>query len=494
MHLVSLELNSPLYSYATAPTPPIQEANTYTYNVSIDILPPHELLLSRRSDLVLPEYLLVDLNIQPPENTRENIISNYELIISIGGQEKNYPLQILEYLEPSSIISNNILKIPINYEYFINNNNRGLPVICLMYHEVRIAVRHIESRIFINGARIISKELYLDTDERRRLASNRHEYKSREVHNANLQSTTALKRFDISGNGLINGFVLRINQNANIENIENIEIFMNGVSRQLYTSEIINIYCQRLAPNAIYIPINMDTNLRSNFNTSSLNLRRIERFEIQITTNLANGFNATLYKIHPNVLQIMSGMGGYVFDLNTPNFREQVPPVAREPVPIVLNRIQQPTNWQVSIIDFEIPLGITCPITFDEINIAYGVCKCSQCNNIFGYSAYRQWIETSRNCPVCRNRNIENKYYTINGEPPQPIPHPAVIPIQVNQNTVVNINEGTDEARLTEQRVQIDISRIRVSPRSNLRRSFTNEPRAISRTATRIDPSRCTIS
>lgn len=125
VHLVSLDHNSELYRYATAPTPPLQQTNTYSYDVSIDILPPHQLLLPRRSDLVLPDYLLVDLNIQPPENTRENIISNYELIISIGGQEKNYPLQILEYLEPSSIISRNILKIPINYEYFLNNNNRG---------------------------------------------------------------------------------------------------------------------------------------------------------------------------------------------------------------------------------------------------------------------------------------------------------------------------------------------------------------------------------
>ena len=493
MQLVTFDPNSTLYRYDTAPTPTLQETNTntYAYNVSIDILPPHELSLPRRSDLVLPDYLLVDLNIQPPENTRENIISNYELIISIGWQEQKYPLQILEYLEPSSIISRNILKIPINYEFFFNNNNRGLPIICLAYHQVRIAVRHIVSHIPINGARIISKELYIGTDERRTLASNSHEYKCREVYTTNLQSTTAHKRFNIDNSGLINGYILQMNQNANIENIENIEIFINENSRQLYTSEIINIYCQRLAPNAIYIPINMDTNLRSNLNAGSLNLDRIDRVAIQITTNLANGFNARLYKILPNILRIMSGMGGYAFtyDLNIPVVRETVP---RETAP--LNRTQQPANWQVSIIDFEIPLGITCPITFDEINIAYGVCKCSQCNNIFGYSAFRQWIETSRNCPVCRNRNIENKYYTINGEPPQPIPHPAVIPIQLNQNTVVNINEGTDEARLTEQRAQIDIRRIQVSPRSNLRRSFTNEPRAISRTATRIDPSRCTIS
>jgi hypothetical protein len=458
MHLVSLDSNSALYRYAMSQTPPLQEANTYAYNVSITDILPNELLLSRRSDLVLPDYLLIDLNIQPPENTRENIISNYELIISIGGQEKNYPLQILEYLEPSSIISRNILKIPINYDYFLNNNNRGLPVICLQYHEVRIGVRHIVSRIPINGARIISKELYINTDERRTLASNRHEYKSREVQTANLQSRTALKRFDISGNGLINGLILRINQNVNIENIENIEIFMNAVSRQLYTSEIINIYCQRLAPNAIYIPINMDTNFRSNLNASSLNLGRIDRFEIQITTNLENGFNATIYKIQPNVLRIMNGIGGYAFDLNTPNVREQLV-VVREPVPIVLNRTQNPTNWQVSIIDFEIPLGTICPITFDEIDIAGGVCKCIQCNNIFGYSAYRQWIETSRsrNCPVCRNSNIENKYYTPNGEPitQQLEPHPAVIPIQLNQNNVFNnVNnnvEETDDTRLEQQ-------------------------------------------
>ena len=51
MQVVSFDPNSTLYRYATAPTPTLQETNTYAYNVSIDILPPHELSLPRRSDL-----------------------------------------------------------------------------------------------------------------------------------------------------------------------------------------------------------------------------------------------------------------------------------------------------------------------------------------------------------------------------------------------------------------------------------------------------------
>jgi len=73
---------------------------------------------------------------------------------------------------------------------------------------------------------------------------------------------------------------------------------------------------------------------------------------------------------------------------------------------------KQIIQWKNEIISFKIPKKTKCPITFDLINISSGVCKCLQCRNIFDYSAYKQWINTNKTCPVCRNRDIEYKYYT----------------------------------------------------------------------------------
>jgi len=109
--------------------------------------------------------------------------------------------------------------------------------------------------------------------------------------------------------------------------------------------------------------------------------------------------------------------------------------------------------WTVCKINFDIPNNSICPITYEIIDIMQGICKCNQCNNIFGYNAFNRWItEQARNCPLCRNTNIENKYYTVSGEhigigisigtsnsnviAPIRILEPYILPpIQYNQNT-----------------------------------------------------------
>jgi hypothetical protein len=73
---------------------------------------------------------------------------------------------------------------------------------------------------------------------------------------------------------------------------------------------------------------------------------------------------------------------------------------------------KQIIEWQHELISFEQSNNAICQITLDLIDISSGVCKCLQCKNIFDYSAYKQWINTNKTCPVCRNRDIEYKYYT----------------------------------------------------------------------------------
>lgn len=367
--------------------------------------------ISRIGDLMIPEYLLINLN----NRSRENIIKNHNLVINIHGQEKYYPFQLLEYLEASSVISlqtGNVLKIPINYDYFFTNNKCGLPLVSLPYSEIRIYVRGHE---FLNDVKLAVKHIFLNTNDRRQLSLTIKQYKIREVGYSQIVSNNAILRYRINCSGYLNGLVLRLNDEMIIENIENIKIILNDTIRQNYTLDIINLYCQHLSNNAIYIPFNLDTDIRSDFTTNSLNTSRIDNFVIEIATNLHQGFNATLYMIQPNTFGVRNGMGGYMYSNILPN--EQIIPLRQQAQIIPLRQTQDIiiSNWRVENISFDIPSNTICPITLNEINIDNGVCKCVQCNGIFDYQAYKHWISVHVSCPLCRCTHIEHKYYTSNG-------------------------------------------------------------------------------
>lgn len=428
IHLVAIDRGSPM-TMITSNVGSVYSNDSIILNLDsiVNNLP-------RNTDLMLPEYILVDMNMQPAGHNAEYIIQNYRLVFNMGGQDKYLPLQILDYLEKASLTPRNKLKIPINFNYFFNIND-GIPLVAIQYHNISVNIEPMTTGGILNNASIICKGKYLDVEERRNIVRNGLEFRCREINTLHLESTTLEKTFNIYGGGLIGGIILRINNlDTSIENITGIEFFLNGQSRHNFNGDLIDTQCQRLATNAIYIPMNLDGDLRSEINSNALNLSRIDDFQIKITTNLNSGFNITAYAIQPNLYRIMNGMIGIVFSYNlsltahepidrrgavgrmpavatpmAPQMAPQMPPSQQQPAVI---------QWIVGKIDFPISEDINCPIMYEPIDISQGVCKCNRCNNIFGYNAFKIWItEQSRSCPVCRNTNIENKYYTVSGEP-----------------------------------------------------------------------------
>ena len=442
IHLVAIDRGSPM-TIATASNVGSVYAND-SIILNLDSMFNN---LPRTTDVMLPEYILVDMNTQPAGHNVEYIIKNYRLVFNIGGQSKYIPLQILDYLEKASLTPRNKLKIPINFNYFFNNND-GFPLVAIQYHTISVNIEHMTTGGRLNNASIICKGKYLDIEERRNIARHPFQFRAREINALHLESTTLEKTFNIYGGGLIGGIILRINNlDTSIENITGIEFFLNGHNRHNFNGDLIDTQCQRLATNAIYIPMNLDGDLRSDINSNALNLSRIDDFQIKITTNLNSGFNITAYAIQPNLYRIMDGMIGTVFlynlSLTTPEPIDRRGAVGRMPAvatPMPPSQ-QQPAviQWIVGKIDFPISEDINCPIMYEPIDISQGVCKCNRCNNIFGYNAFKIWItEQSRSCPICRNTNIENKYYTVSGEPittdvnnnlivPMSVPVPAVV-------------------------------------------------------------------
>ena len=441
IHLVAIDNHSPMTIATTSNVGSVYANESIILNLDSIVNN-----LSRTTDLMLPEYILVDMNTQPAGHNIEYIIKNYRLVFNMGGQDKYLPLQILDYLEKASLTPRNKLKIPINFNYFFNNND-GFPLVALAYHNISVNIEHMTTGGRLNNASIICKGKYLDNNERRILSSNNHEYKSREINTLHLNSTTSEKTFNIYGGGLIGGIVLRINNpDISIENITGIDFLLNGTTRHNFNGDLIDTQCQRLALNAIYIPMNLDGDLRSEINSNALNLSRIDNFQIKITTHLNSGFNITAYAIQPNLYMIRSGMIGTVLSYNLsitapepidrrgavgrlPAVATPTPPSQQQPVVI---------QWVVGKIDFLISEDINCPIMYQPIDISQGVCKCNRCNNLFGYNAFKIWItEQSRSCPVCRNTNIENKYYTVSGEPITTDANNSIVPMQVPVPAVV---------------------------------------------------------
>ena len=83
------------------------------------------------SDIILPEFLLINMNVQPAENTLDYILDNYSLIFTFGNNNKPIPLRFLDYLQKSQITSRNILKIAINFKYFFERlftSNKSISV------------------------------------------------------------------------------------------------------------------------------------------------------------------------------------------------------------------------------------------------------------------------------------------------------------------------------------------------------------------------------
>jgi len=422
IHLVSLEPRSPLTRDTAT-----NVGSVYANEAMIIDLDSMVNRISRHADCILPEFLMVDMNAQPIENTVEYIIKNYNLIITMGGAETKIPFQMMDYLEKSTMTNRNKLKIPINFNYFFVNND-GLPVISLNFHEVIVYVEHSTNGSRLNNVKLICKNKYFDGTEREALRINNHQIKSRDITTLQIESTTPENIFNIYGRGLLGGIVLRINNpDTTIENIQCIDFRVNGHTRHEFDMDLIDTYCQRLSENAIYIPMNLDGDLRSDINSNAFNLSRFDDFKIAIRTNLHTGFNITAYTIQPNVYNVMSGMIGklFTFDLSLrePLRTDRTGAIGRIPAssPISsLGIIPISTQWIVGKIEFPILPDVMCPIMYELIDISKGVCKCNQCNNIFGYDAFKQWIFTNRICPLCRNNNIENKYYSITGEPIEP--------------------------------------------------------------------------
>ena len=244
------------------------------------------------------------------------------------------------------------VQLPLEF-WFCRNPGLALPLIALQYHEVKVNVLfNTEAKIQaantatayeIGTATLFVDYIFLDTDERRRMAQNPHEYLIDQLQytgEETLAGTTGTTTQTIRLNfnhpvkelvwvgqvADVNTSVTRFDTYAEIAKAK---LQLNGQDR---FAEREATYFSMIQPLQHHSNIPMDIGFTvqgadsANINVYSFGLRpeehqpsgtcnfsRIDSANLVLTYNSANVDRVRVYAVNYNVLRIMSGMGGLAY-------------------------------------------------------------------------------------------------------------------------------------------------------------------------------------
>ena len=315
--------------------------------------------ISRNGDLIHKCYLVFDFD---GTNSVESVAAAHNLIesveLEIGGQQidKQYGdwMTIWNELSLSQdkqdgytnmVYGNSLQKVyvPLQF-YFCTNPGLALPLIALQYHEVRVKVTFGGANNDFKSAKLWVDYVYLDTDERRRMAQSSHEFLITQLQsdggNTISRSTMSTVRLNFnhpvkelvwcvdgsptsdsttSGNKLGNLGTLRTLSNEAVH-----KLTLNGHDRMAprsgkYFTHVQPYQHHTRVPSGNKIGVySFALKPEESQPSGSCNFSRIDNAQLvtksdddTITTN----GNATLkvFATNWNVLRIMSGMGGLAY-------------------------------------------------------------------------------------------------------------------------------------------------------------------------------------
>jgi len=354
----------------------------------------HSAILGRHADLISSTYIEVEM---PDGNTLIydsdnragfNLIEYVEL--DIGGQiiDRQYgeflsiwaqlslsDSKIANLIAINSVINtandscntvtgrpsrNNVTYIPLGF-WFCRNPGAALPLIALQYHEVKINILwNKSSLIFTNGntvpssagpaqANLLVDYIYLDVEERRRMAQESHEYLIEQTQfNEDKGLTTAQNRVDLTFNHPVKELIwvtqnagrrdCRINGGDSLDPLTYDDIIyectlqLNGQDRmQALPGKYFNavqpyqhhtgIGASNAEGNAGIYMYSFAIKPEEHQPSGTCNFSRIDTatlvFSVDgktVINNIdVNNYEIRVYAINYNILRIMSGMGGLAY-------------------------------------------------------------------------------------------------------------------------------------------------------------------------------------
>jgi len=277
------------------------------------------LTIPRNSDKILPEYLILELlNTDTPLDVIYNYLCNVTLVLNIGVQILEIPLSLLWNLNYPEII-NNKLYLHLPFEIFsdkivlprINNNSVFFNIrnfsnlanyasnISLLYKSYTYGDRNY---LYDSSFNIIQQ-----------ISSIELKVSLHELNEVSREFVLDIKNFK----GFTKGFLI---ESQNIEDMEELQIFINGYIRTNYDKFLIRNKCVKINENMLYYPFNSDKSYIErccNSFEGSISLDQIARANLRLKfTNSRN--KVKIYGINMNDFRTIQGQRRLIH--NTNNF------------------------------------------------------------------------------------------------------------------------------------------------------------------------------
>lgn len=254
-------------------------------------------------------------------------------------------------------VRNNLTYIPLMF-FFCRNPGAALPLIALQYHEVKINILWNDVKLVygVNStgesisagpaqANLLIDYVYLDVEERRRMAQESHEYLIEQTQfNEDTGLTSAQNRVDLTFNHPVKELIWVTQQSAKRECrfaaaagigidplsydpiIYDCALQLNGQDR---VPSLPGTYYARVQPyqhhsgrglNGVY-SYSFAIKPEEHQPSGTCNFSRIDTAtlvfsvdgSVQINTDDVNNYDIRVYAINYNILRVMSGMGGLAY-------------------------------------------------------------------------------------------------------------------------------------------------------------------------------------
>lgn len=235
-----------------------------------------------------------------------------------------------------------MLNVPLQF-WFCRNAGLALPVICLAFHEVKIYIEFENADniagnsngITMDECKLWADYVYLDTEERRRIATNTHEYlfECLQLNECDTVDSIYRKYINLHFNHCVKEIIWTIKENNNVVNsnpcgpysnlAETAKIRFNGQDRFALRDKSYFLDVQqykhhthgaRIENFQYYYVYSFALNPEQHQPSGACNFSRIDNVLLELGKN--GGFSASkikIYAVHYDVLRVMSGMAGCAF-------------------------------------------------------------------------------------------------------------------------------------------------------------------------------------
>lgn len=392
--------------------------NMSEVNVTLNFDTRYEMVIQRNADICRLKHLVLEFNDQYVLNTDnwKEPVSNISLEIMGGGSSLAcIPIFLLCEITPPTIINNKlIVSIP---DYF----SFDIMLVALQYHVMKLKIISNNDNDFdnthISSFNVLVTYVYHDTNERIRMTQTGHELLIHQLTKPETIRNTRNARVRVDTESFTKGYFIH----TPVNNIKHISLRLNGSDRFVYDEIMINMFCNKISDNLLYVPFVY--NQIPNFMMCTaesfiglLNSSRVETAEMALEFN--NECDFSICSLNGNLLRMMSGMIGLVM-VPSEVPRENIMMETWTNVPPVQPRTSNRIAWTEENKTIN-GRNNECPISYVEFVTGSKYCCCSICNVNYDAQTLKDYFTLQRvnmsKCPTCRSNWTNYVVYTNIGE------------------------------------------------------------------------------